>query len=171
MKNFQYYLIAMLAILIGSTYAQTARLQVIHNAADPGAASVDIYLNGTLLLDNFSFREATPYIDAPAGTPINIGVAGPNSTSAADTLKNFNVTLTENETYVAIANGVLDPNSYSANPDGRSTAITLFVKEMARLQLGVDLPDSDLKAIVAFLKTLTGYYKGQLLTDGQELSK
>ena len=89
------------------TFAQTARLQVIHNAADPGAVAVDIYLNGTLLLDNFGFREATPYIDAPAGTPINIGVAGPNSTSVADTIKNFNVTLTANETYVAIANGVL----------------------------------------------------------------
>lgn len=119
-------------MLIGSANAQTARLQVIHNAADPSAVSVDIYLNGTLLLDNFGFREATPYIDAPAGTPINIGVAGPNSTSAADTLKNFNVTLTENETYVAIANGVLDPNSFASNPDGRSTGFTLFVKAMAR---------------------------------------
>lgn len=114
------------------SFAQTARLQVIHNAADSGAVAVDIYLNGTLLLDNFGFREATPYIDAPAGTPINIGVAGPNSTSAADTLKNFNVTLTANETYVAIANGVLDPNSFASNPDGRSTAFTLFVKAMAR---------------------------------------
>ena len=132
MKNFQYFLVAMFAMLIGSASAQTARLQVIHNAADPGAVSVDIYLNGTLLLDNFGFREATPYIDAPAGTPINIGVAGPNSTSAADTLKNFNVTLTENETYVAIANGVLDPNSFASNPDGRSTGFTLFVKAMAR---------------------------------------
>ena len=132
MKNFKYFLIVTLAVLLGTAYAQTARLQVIHNAADPGAAAVDIYLNGTLLLDNFGFREATPYIDAPAGTPINIGVAGPNSTSAADTLKNFNVTLTENETYVAIANGVLDPNSFASNPDGRSTAFTLFIKDMAR---------------------------------------
>ena len=63
---------------------------------------------------------------------LNIGVAGPNSTSAADTIKNFTVTLTENETYVAIANGVLDPNSFAANPDGRSTAFTLFIKAMAR---------------------------------------
>ncbi|MBT8386869.1 MAG: DUF4397 domain-containing protein, partial [Ignavibacteria bacterium] len=127
---------ALLLVLIltgmSSLFAQTARLQVIHNAADPGAVSVDIYLNGSLLLDNFGFRDATPYIDAPAGTPINIGVAGPNSTSAADTIKNFTVTLTANETYVAIANGVLDPNSFAVNPDGRSTAFTLFIKAMAR---------------------------------------
>jgi len=132
MKTLQALVLIMLFTGVNYLYAQTARLQVIHNAADPGAVSVDIYLNGTLLLDNFGFREATPYIDAPAGTPINIGVAGPNSSSASDTLKNFTLTLTENETYVAVANGVLDPNSFASNPDSRSTAFTLFIKAMAR---------------------------------------
>jgi hypothetical protein len=132
MKTLKILLTTILLTGLNFTFAQTARLQVIHNAADPGAVAVDIYLNGSLLLDNFGFREATPYIDAPAGTPINIGVAGPNSTSVADTIKNFNVTLTPNETYVAIANGVLSPGSFASNPDGRSTAFTLFVKAMAR---------------------------------------
>jgi hypothetical protein len=132
MKNLTTLFAILLFSGINLLFAQTARLQVIHNAADPGAVSVDIYLNGGLLLDNFGFRDATPYIDAPAGTPINIGVAGPNSTSAADTIKNFTLTLTANETYVGIANGVLDPNSFAVNPDGRSTAFTLFVKAMAR---------------------------------------
>ncbi|MBK9096650.1 MAG: DUF4397 domain-containing protein [bacterium] len=132
MKTIKILLTTILLIGINFTFAQTARLQVIHNAADPGAVAVDIYLNGSILLDNFGFREATPFVDAPAGTPINIGVAGPNSTSAADTIKNFNVTLAANETYVAIANGVLDPNSFASNPDGRSTAFTLFIKAMAR---------------------------------------
>ena len=132
MKTLKALLILVFLSGVNFMFAQTARLQVIHNAADPAAVSVDIYLNGTLLLDNFGFREATPYIDAPAGTPINIGVAGPNSTSASDTLKNFTVTLTENETYVAIANGVLNPNSFASNPDGRNTAFTLFIKAMAR---------------------------------------
>jgi hypothetical protein len=132
MKTLKILLLTIILTGMNLSFAQTARLQVIHNAADPGAVSVDIYLNGSLLLDNFGFREATPYIDAPAGTPINIGVAGPNSTSAADTIKNFNVTLTPNETYIAIANGVLNPNSFASNPDGRSTAFTLFVKAMAR---------------------------------------
>ena len=132
MKTLKVLLLILMITGVNNLFAQTARLQVIHNSADPGAVSVDIYLNGTLLLDNFGFRDATPYIDAPAGTPINIGVAGPNSTSAADTIKNFTVTLTENETYVAIANGVLNPNSFAANPDGRSTAFTLFIKAMAR---------------------------------------
>ena len=132
MKTIKALLLILILTGMNNLFAQTARLQVIHNTADPSAVSVDIYLNGTLLLDNFGFRDATPYIDAPAGTPINIGVAGPNSSSAADTIKNFTVTLTENETYVAIANGVLDPGSFASNPDSRSTAFTLFIKAMAR---------------------------------------
>jgi hypothetical protein len=114
------------------TFAQTARLQVIHNAADVAAESVDIYLNGTLLLDNFAFRTATSFIDAPAGVELNIGVAGGNSSSVNDTLKNFTVTLEGGNTYVAIANGVLNPASYALNPEGRSTSFTLFIKDMAR---------------------------------------
>ncbi|MEJ2194295.1 MAG: DUF4397 domain-containing protein, partial [Ignavibacteriaceae bacterium] len=111
---------------------QWAKLQVIHNAADILADPVDIYLNGSMFLDDFAFRAATQFNYAPAGVELNIGVAPGNSGSANDTLKNFQVTLENGNTYVAIANGVLDPNSYAANPDGRSTAITLFVKEMAR---------------------------------------
>jgi len=110
----------------------TARLQVIHNAADPAAASVDVYLNGTKLLDNFGFRQATPFIDAPAGTPINVGVAGGNSSTAADTLKNFSLTLTPGDTYVALANGVLNPANFAVNPNGKNRAFTLFIQPVAR---------------------------------------
>ncbi len=132
LKLISLFMITISLFLNANTSAQTARLQVIHNSSDVAADPVDIYLNGTLLLNDFGFRMATPFIDAPAGVPLNIGVAPGNSVSVNDTLKNFSVTLTSGEKYVAIANGVLDPNSYSANPDGRSTAFTLFVKSMAR---------------------------------------
>lgn len=125
-------LFTVLFLLTTAINAQTARLQVIHNSADPAAASVDIYLNGEILLNNFGFRTATPFIDAPAGQVINIGVAPGSSTSAADTLKNFQLTLQPGQKYVAVANGVLNPSSFAANPDGRSTAFTLFIKTMAQ---------------------------------------
>jgi len=109
-----------------------ARLQVIHNAADPAADSVDVYVNGTRLLDNFKFRRATPFIDVPAGVPVNIGVAGPNSISVQDTIKNFVFTFTGAKTYVAVANGVLNPSQFASNPNGRSIAFTLFAKDGIR---------------------------------------
>jgi hypothetical protein len=110
----------------------TARLQVIHNAADPAAAEVDVYVNGDLLLDDFAFRTATPYIDVPAGVELVIGVAPGNSTGSGDIIATFPVTLLAGETYVAVANGVLDPGAFAANPDGRDTGFTLFVKSGAR---------------------------------------
>lgn len=105
--------------------ATTAKVQVIHNAADPAAAQVDIYLNGQAVapLDNFAFRSASPFVDLPAGTPIVIGVAPGSSTSYADTLTTFTVTLEPGKTYLAIANGVLDPSKFAANADPNAKPI------------------------------------------------
>jgi hypothetical protein len=82
----------------------TARLQVIHNSPEP---TVDVYAGNALLLDNFAFRTATPFIDVPADRDIAIGVAGENSSSAADAIATFNVNLTEGKAYTAFANGIV----------------------------------------------------------------
>ncbi len=109
-----------------------ARLQVIHNAADPAAATVDVWLNGAKALDDFAFRAATPYLDVPAETEIAIGIAGADSEDPSDILVTIPVTLAKGGTYVAFANGVLDPTAFAANPDGRDTGFGLLVKPMAR---------------------------------------
>jgi hypothetical protein len=125
-------LLGLILFIINVNAQTTARLQVIHNAADPAAESVDVYLDGTLLLDDFGFREATSFIDAPANQAINVGIAPGTSSSVDDTLKNFVFNLAEGGTYVAVANGVLDPGSFTANPDGRDIAFTIFGNDMAR---------------------------------------
>ena len=123
-----------------------ARLQVIHNAADPAAASVDVYVNGGLLLDNFAFRTATPYVDVPADVLLNIGVAAGNSGSVNDTLKNFSITLPNGGEYLAVANGVLNPGSFDANPDGASTGFTLFLQDQMR-EAALTGSDVDLRVV------------------------
>ncbi len=135
MFKFKSFLTLVLVLLIGFsvTNAQdNARLQVIHNAADPAAEKVDVYLNGQLLLNDFAFRTATPFIDAPANVELEIGVAPGTSSSASDVLASFKVTLMAGKKYVAIANGVLNPVNFASNPDGKSTAFTLFIKENAQ---------------------------------------
>jgi len=114
--------------------SQEARLQVIHNAADPAAAVVDVYLNNgpTPFLDDFAFRAATPFVDVPAGVNINIGIAPGTSTGPGDIIADFDVVFDANQTYVAIANGVLDPSGFDPNPDAIDIAFDLFARDNIR---------------------------------------
>ncbi|OYQ47918.1 DUF4397 domain-containing protein, partial [Flavobacterium aurantiibacter] len=105
MKKFTSFAFLVFLFSVFGSYAQTARLQVIHNSPDAAAAEVDVYINGELELDNFAFRTATPFIDVAAGVPISIDVAPASSTSVAQSLYNLTTTLANGETYIAIANG------------------------------------------------------------------
>jgi len=115
MRSLFTLLVAVLSLQMA--FAQTARVQVIHNSPTP---TVDIYANRDLLLNDFAFRTATPYIDVPAGVEIDLGVALPNSTSADDAIANFPVTLEDGKTYVVIAAGVV----------GGDPGFNLFINDM-----------------------------------------
>lgn len=109
----------------------SARAQVIHNAADPGAATVDVYVNtikDTIKVDNFAFRTATPFLSLPTGYEVEIVIAGPTSTDISDqVVATFPATLMADESYTIVANGVLDTASFAANPDGINTSFGLFI--------------------------------------------
>ena len=129
----------------------TARVQVIHNSADLAAASVDVYLNNTLLIDNFNFRTASPFIDAPAGEEITISVAPSTSMSSSQALASFNYTLEENATYVLVANGVVSPVGYSpiknfsieVNAMGREIANNASNTDLLVIHGSTDAPTVD----------------------------
>jgi hypothetical protein len=110
--------------------AQTARLQVIHNCADAAASQVDVWLNNTLLLDNFAFRSATPFIDAPAGVPFTVGIAPANSTSAAQSIFTQSFTLDNGGSYIVVASGIVSPSGYSPAP-GFSLEVFAAAREAA----------------------------------------
>jgi len=107
------------AILLGSfttvNSQSTARVQVIHNSADAAAAVVDVWLDNTLLLDNFTFRTASPYVDAPAGTEFTIAIQGPESTSPENPIWSMNYTLADGETYILVADGIVSASGYEPN--------------------------------------------------------
>ncbi|MFT7114320.1 MAG: hypothetical protein ACI8P7_001105 [Candidatus Azotimanducaceae bacterium] len=115
---------------VATANAQTARIQAIHNSADLAASTVDVYLDGNLLIDDFTYRTASSFIDAPAGTQISLAVAPSTSTSVADAIATFEFTLTANETYVLVAEGIVSPTGYNpatpfsinAYPLGREAA-------------------------------------------------
>ncbi|MEM9023175.1 MAG: DUF4397 domain-containing protein, partial [Bacteroidota bacterium] len=118
------------AISLGTAVnAQTARLQVIHNSADLAAATVDVWLNDgpAPLLDDFAFRNASPFIDAPAGVPFDVTIQPSNSTDTTNGLYRETFTLTAGETYVLIATGIVSATGY--NP---ATPFSLEVFNMGR---------------------------------------
>ncbi len=127
MKNFTQTFLFALLFSCSLANAQTARVQVIHNSADLAAATVDVYVNETLLLDDFDFRTASPFVDAPAGTEITLSVAPSNSTSAAQSIFSTDVTLAEGGKYIVIANGIVSTSGYTPNQP-----FNLFVYPMAR---------------------------------------
>jgi hypothetical protein len=104
-----------------------ARIQVIHNSADAAASVVDVWLNNTLLIDNFAFRTASPFIDAPAGVDFDVVIQPANSTDTTNALARFTYNLTNGETYVLVANGIVVPTGY--NP---ATPFNIYVYAMGR---------------------------------------
>jgi len=115
----------------------TARVQIIHNAADPNAEVVDVYItsaeaNDTLFLDDVTFRSASAFEDVPAEVELELFVAPSNSSSAADAIASFTTTLEDEESYYVVASGVLSPDEFAANPDEVATAFTLFIEPGAR---------------------------------------
>jgi len=99
---------------------------------------VDVYINDVLALDNFAFRTATPFLDLPAGVPVSIDVLPSTSTSSASPLYTLNATLTANETYILVANGIVSPSGYSVAPN---FAINVYAqgKETATVGTNTDV--------------------------------
>lgn len=95
MKSIRTFLILllMLSTALTSASAETARLQVIHNSADPAAAVVDVYVNGGLFIDEFKFRAATPFQNVPAVVTLNIGVAPGEDSTTGDIIATFPMVL------------------------------------------------------------------------------
>ncbi len=144
--KFKFNLSLAFALLATLTFAQTAKIQIIHNSPTP---TVDIYANGAKLLDNFAFRTATPYIDVPAGVTINIGVGLGTSQSVRDTLVNIPVVLTAGKTYVAIASGVvgnaMKPFRLAVTDMGSETATTPTNVGIAFFHGAPDAPNVDIR--------------------------
>jgi hypothetical protein len=102
------------------------RLQIVHNAADPALAQVDIH-PGTFPNPNpirLDFRQAIPAIFvAGTGTvPVTFSARGNTTTPLAT----VNLTLpTAGSNAAVFAQGVTNPSNFAANPNNISTAFGL----------------------------------------------
>ncbi|PKP47873.1 MAG: hypothetical protein CVT92_16600 [Bacteroidetes bacterium HGW-Bacteroidetes-1] len=127
-------------------------MQVIHNSADAAAAVVDVWLNDTKLIKKFAFRTATPFIDAPAGVEFTIAIQPPVSTSPANPIWSQNYTLAYGETYVLVANGLVDDQNYTpfkafdiyVYPKGRESSSSASLTDILVFHGSTDAPVVDI---------------------------
>lgn len=112
-----------------------ARVQVIHNAADPAAELVDVQIvdageggDGASFQD-VPFRGATPFFDLAPGT---YQVTVTDEEDLAIVIIDKTVTVASAETYQLIASGVADPSQFEDNPSGQDIAATLFINNGAQ---------------------------------------
>ncbi len=79
-------------------------------------------------------------------------------------LGRFNITGDENDRYVfRVPSLRLAALTAPYFHDGSVTTLEDAIKDMAKYQLGREIPEQDIRHIVAFIKTLPGEYKGRSL--------
>jgi hypothetical protein len=173
------------------TPSDLCRAQVIHNAADPALASVDVYVSVPLInLDipfaqSFAYKTATPYLFLPViPVPLAIKFTAPGGNPASP-LATIPLTLATNTTYALIANGVASTagGSFAHAVSVNGTAINFNLKVVNNAKVrsvtpgnvsitavhhGVDAPAVDLNLNAAgTITTLAGNvsYNGAALLD------
>lgn len=132
----------------------TARIQVIHNSADPAAELVDAYItslfSGSTSVDNLGFRQATPFVAVPANVEITVEVAGPDSDGPGSGLVTQNFTLEDGTTYIITASGNVGtgfnptvPFSFEVFADAREAAQSMNDVDVLVLHGATDAPAVD----------------------------
>lgn len=123
-------LISFLLLFINKeSYASpSARIQLIHNAADPRLAIVDIYLDNKKF-DDISFRSATAVMSSNSGNHrISINDAG-SSDSSDQQINAFSISIPLSSSCIFMLYGVVDTSQFAAPAGSKDkSSILLSIK-------------------------------------------
>ncbi|MEJ5302208.1 MAG: DUF4397 domain-containing protein [Bacteroidales bacterium] len=99
---------------VGPIFVQgQAFVQFVHNSPDLSLDSMDVYINKSLVLDNFKFRQASEFIQGPTGFPLVIDICPGNATGPDNPVYTTAIVLGNGKKYLAIASGTIDGNGYN----------------------------------------------------------
>ncbi|GAB5464845.1 MAG: hypothetical protein Kapaf2KO_02810 [Candidatus Kapaibacteriales bacterium] len=167
MKRLLLLLGALAALVFTSEKALSqANVQIIHNSADPAAAVVDIYVNGSKTgLDDVPFRAATPFLPLPSGVDINVSINGSMSADVDDqVIKTFNLGQLADGNYIVVANGVADATGYQNPEMSRDIELNLYPTDgklqatnSSKVDLKVFHGVTDAPAVDIYLKSLSRF--------------
>ena len=111
--NFRNLLIVVALMFSQAATAQNTRIQVINNCGDVNLQGIDVYINGQLVADDVFFRAASAYLDILAGTQLRVNVTESTAFDTSTAFYSTNLTLSANNKYVIIANGIKSSSGYS----------------------------------------------------------
>lgn len=87
----------------------TGRIQVVHTSPDPAVQTLDVYLDDELRLelDGLGFREATPWLEFPAGQAVSVVVTRPGSGGQVPYLATNTIVVEDSVDHYVLIDGVL----------------------------------------------------------------
>ncbi len=102
--NLRFLLSISFFVFLSTALWSQAEVQIIHNSPEP---TVDIWVNEDPAITAFEFRDATEFIELPAGDTISVGVAPSPSTDPSEIIASFDFVLDDGEKYIIVANGIV----------------------------------------------------------------
>jgi hypothetical protein len=111
--------------------SQSARVQYIHNMAEPTFGFANVFRNKERVLQNLQYRRGTAYEDFPAGIALQFGIA-PNTvqTFGAQVRDTFDLSpLRPSRTYQVFLTGIRDSARYVPNPDSVNVKVDVLIFE------------------------------------------
>ena len=93
----------MVGTIIVNEIEQNAQVQIVHNSPYP---VVDIYVDGSIALEDVAYRASTGLLDLPINTEVGIAPAD------GDIIATFPFALAENGSYVVVASGIVGDDTH-----------------------------------------------------------
>lgn len=110
--------------------SQSARVQFIHNMAEPTFSVMNLWLNRELLTRNFQYRRGTAFADFPAGVPLKFGFSLNTVTNYAQVRDTIELpTLRPGRSYQILFSGIKDSARYVGNPDSINIKLSATIFE------------------------------------------
>jgi hypothetical protein len=103
-------------LIDGKTLATAARVQFVHASPDPDLSTVDVFLNDNRRFDEFSYKDATPFITVLSGVTFDVDITDPTAPDNQNTLvPTQQIALQPGSTQLLTASGVNEPTNWEGD--------------------------------------------------------
>lgn len=91
--------------IINGVCSPGALFQFVHNVPDAAAATVDVYVDGTRIADNLSYRNATRFLGILTDGTVEVALTAPDAADASSPLFTTTVTADIGDIFTIVFNG------------------------------------------------------------------